>query len=73
MNLIKVHQIMIITAIVGAVAFATRGFVLFFRGQGADLLLGAVLGAALAVGLGLYLRRFREKLRAAPAQEASEP
>ncbi len=73
MNLGKVHQILIGGAIAMALVFALRSFVLFFRGQGGDLVLHGVLSLAVAGALGLYLRRFREKLRAASTPEVPEP
>ena len=73
MNIRTVHQILIGSSIALCVIFSLRGFVLFFQGQGARPIIGAVLSAGVAVGLALYLRRFREKLRAPSASSDAEP
>ncbi|MEZ4438109.1 MAG: hypothetical protein R3B72_03430 [Polyangiaceae bacterium] len=64
MPLSTVHQILIAGAIVMDAIYALRALVLFARGGGPADLLKAAVATVIGVGLGLYLRRFREKLRA---------
>ncbi|MEQ9317755.1 MAG: hypothetical protein RIF41_01300 [Polyangiaceae bacterium] len=73
MNLGKVHQILIGGGRAMGLGLALRSIFLFFSGQGGDLVLHGVLSLAVAGALGLYLRRFREKLRAASTPEVPEP
>lgn len=74
MKLTTMHQLLIGGAIALGAIYALRSAWLFTRG-GQLIEIGMGLGgAALAVGLTLYLRRFRQKLRSdqapSPAEEA---
>jgi hypothetical protein len=69
MNLNTVHQILIGSAIGVAVIYGLRGIVLSFQGDGAISAVRGGLSIVVAVVLGLYLKQFREKLRAASDRE----
>ncbi len=62
MKLVFVHQILIGAAIFLAVIFGLRALVLGARGGGGVEVGLGVVSFAVAVALGLYLRRFRAKL-----------
>lgn len=74
MKLTTMHQVLIGGAIALGAVYALRSLWLFTRGGQALQIAMAVAAAALAVGLTLYLRRFRKKLKSgqapSPAQEA---
>jgi hypothetical protein len=62
-RLSTVHQIVIGGAAVGAALVCLYSALLASQGRGASWGLLAVAGAACAVMVGLYLRRFRQALR----------
>ncbi len=62
MNLGKVHQILIASALGLAILFGARSAATYARGGPATELALAVAAAVAAITLGLYLRRFRRKL-----------
>ncbi len=74
MKLTTMHQVLIVGAIGLGAILSLRSLWLYSRGgEVREVLLGA-MGAALSVGLTVYLRRFRRKLRlpgAPPVEEAT--
>ncbi len=64
MSLTRVHQLLIIGAIGLSLIFGLRSLWLFSRGQGSVEIAIALGGFAVAGALGLYLKRFRAKVRA---------
>ncbi|MSP26191.1 MAG: hypothetical protein EXR75_13740 [Myxococcales bacterium] len=63
MKLATVHQLVITLAGVLAVGLAGRGAFLFAKGGGIQELALAACASLLAVSAGVYLRRFRARLR----------
>ncbi len=61
MKLIVIHQILIASAIGLAVIFGVRSIVMFSRSGASNDVLLALVSAAVAVALGLYLRKVRAK------------
>ena len=73
MKLLKIHQLLIACAIVLCALYAAWSLLSLSRGGGTSAGLMAALSAAAGVGLALYLRQFRRRIRDAAPPAAASP